>query len=84
MRKDQPALSEEQKRCIKIDNIFDLIVLQAKFFIYKCKLKTIPQLHLFKCYLKTNFDVYKYNAKKNMSYDKIVIEWCPYQQLTDV
>ncbi len=60
----------------KSDNIFDLIILQAKFFIYKCKInKTIPQLHLFKRYLKTNFEVYKYNAKLNISYDKIVIEW---------
>ena len=66
-------------------NTFDLIILQAKFFIYKCKInKTIPQLHLFKCYLKTNFEVYKYNAKLNMSHDKIVTEWCSYQQLTDI
>ena len=69
----------------KSDSTFDLIILQAKFFIYKCKInKTIPQLHSFKRYLKTNFEVYKYNAKLNMSYDKIVIEWCPYQQLIDV
>ena len=69
----------------KSDNTFDLIILQAKFFSYKCKInKTMPQLHLFKPYLKTNFEVYKYNAKLNMSYDKIVIEWCPYQQLIDV
>ena len=60
----------------KSDSTFDLITLQAKFFI--------PQLHLFKRYLKTNFEVYKYNAKLNMSYDKIVTEWCPYQQLVDV
>ena len=69
----------------KSDSTFDLIILQAKFFIYKCKInKTIPQLHSFKRYLKTNFEVYKYNAKLNMSYDKIVIEWCPYQPLIDV
>ena len=69
----------------KSDSVFGLIILQAKFFIYKCKInKTIPPLHLFKHYLKTNFVVYKYNAKLNMSYDKIVIEWCPYQQLIDV
>ena len=67
----------------KSDSTFDLVILQAKFFIYKCKInKTIPQLHLFKCYLKTNFEVYKY--AKLYSYDNIVIEWCPYQQLTDV
>ena len=30
------------------DNTFDLIILQAKFFIYKCKInKTVPQLHYF-------------------------------------
>ena len=30
----------------KSDNTFDLIILQAKFFIYKCKInKTIPQSH---------------------------------------
>ena len=52
----------------KSDNTFDFISLQAKFFIYKRKInKTIPQLHLFKPYLKTNFEVYKYNAKLNMS-----------------
>ena len=50
------------------DNTFDFISLQAKFFIYKRKInKTIPQFHLFKHYLKSNFDVYKYNAKLNMS-----------------
>ena len=36
----------------KLDSTFDLIILQAKFFIYKCKInKTIPQLHSFKRYL---------------------------------
>ena len=41
----------------KSDNTFDLIILEAKFFIYKCKInKTIPQLNLFKRYLKTNFE----------------------------
>ena len=64
--------------------LFFFYFFQAEFFIYKCKInKTIPQLHLFKCYLKTNFEVYKYNAKLNKSY-KIVTEWCPYQQLIDV
>ena len=36
----------------KPNNTIDLNVLQAKFFIYKCKInKTIPQLHLFKSLL---------------------------------
>ena len=42
----------------KPDNTFDVIILQAKFFIYKCKIhKTIPQVHSFKRYLKTNWGV---------------------------
>ena len=46
---------------------FPLIILQSSFFIYKCKInKTIRQLHLFKRYLKANFEVYKYNAKLNI------------------
>ena len=56
----------------KSDNTFDLIILQDYTTIAFVQT-------LFK-----NFEVYKYNAKLNMSYDKIVIEWCPYQQLIDV
>ena len=37
----------------KSDNISDLIILRAKFIIYKCKVyKNITQSHLFKRYLK--------------------------------
>ena len=47
---------------IKLDSTFDLIILPAKFYIYTCKInKNIPQLHLFKQYLKNTFDVDKYN-----------------------
>ena len=42
---------------IKSDSTFDLIILRAKFYIYTCKInKNIPQLHLFKQYLKNTFD----------------------------
>ena len=37
----------------KSDSTLDLIILRAKFYIYICKInKNIPQLHLFKQYLK--------------------------------
>ena len=38
-----------------------LIILRAKFYIYTCKIftKNIPQLHLFKAYLKSTLDVDK-------------------------
>ena len=41
------------------DNTFDLIILQAKYFIYKCKInKAIQQLpFFFKRYLKTNLQI---------------------------
>ena len=66
------------------DNTFHLIILQANFFIRNCKIKTIPPLHLLKRNSKTNFEVYKCNAKLNMSHDKIVTGWCFYQKLIDM
>ena len=50
------------------DDAFDLIILVAKFFIYKCKAKKItPQFHFFKQYLRNAFEVYKHNPKVNTS-----------------
>ena len=70
---------------IKSDSTFDLIILRAKFYIYTCKInKNIPQLHLFKQYLKNTFDVDKYNAILTMSYDKIAAEWLYYKKLIQI
>ena len=44
----------------KSDDTFELIILLAKVF------------HLFKNYRKTTFEVYKYVAIINMSYDKFI------------
>ena len=56
---------------------FDLITLLAKFFIYTCKIqkKNMPQFPLFKRDLKTAFEVEKYIAAVNMSYDNLVLDW---------
>ena len=44
------------------DDTFNLIILVANFFIYKCKVKKIiSQLHFFKQYLRNTFEVYKHN-----------------------
>ena len=52
----------------KSDDTFDLMILLAKFFIYKCKVKkNTPQFNLFRNYLKTAFEAYKYIAIINMS-----------------
>ena len=49
----------------KSDSTFDLIILRANFSIYRCQInKNIPELYLFKRYLKNIFDVDKYNADK--------------------
>ena len=59
----------------KSDITFDLIIFQAKFFSYECKIsKTIPQFHLFNRYLQTNFGLYKYNAKLKMSHSHVQAE----------
>ena len=70
---------------IKSDSIFDLIILRAKFYIYTCKInKNIPELHLFKHYLKNTFEVDKYNAILTMSYDKTATEWLYYKKLIQI
>ena len=47
----------------------------AKVFLLSKIKKTVPQLHLFKCYLKTRFEVHKYDAKWIMFHEKIVTDW---------
>ena len=70
---------------IKSDSTSDLIILRAKFYIYTCKInKNIPQLHLFKHYLKNTFDLDKYNAILTMSYDKIANECLYYKKLIKI
>ena len=68
----------------KSGDTFDLIILLAKFFIYKCKVKkNIPQFHLFRNYLETAFEAYKYIAMINMSYNKFTKEWQFYKTLME-
>ena len=54
------------------DDTFDLIILVAIFFIYKCKVKKIIPVSFFKQYLRITFEVYKHNSKVNMSYNKFI------------
>ena len=64
------------------NDTFDLIILVAKFFIYKCKVKKIiPQFHFLKQYLRNTFEVYKHNSKVNMSYNKFMTSWHLYKTL---
>ena len=68
----------------KSDDTFDLIILLAEFFVYKCKVKeNIPQFHLFKNYLKIAFEAYIYIVIINMSCDKFTKEWQFYKTLME-
>ena len=60
----------------KSDDTFDLIILLAKFFMYNCKVKkNVPQFRLFKNYLKTAFEAYKYITIIDISHNKFTKEW---------
>ena len=49
---------------IKTDTVFDLVILQAKQFIYKCKLdKCLPALSCFLQQLMLKYKIDEYNAK---------------------
>ena len=68
----------------KSNDTFDLIILLAKVFVYKYKVKkNIPQFHLFKNYLKTAFEAYEHIAIINMSCDKFTKEWQSYKTLME-
>ena len=67
---------------VKTDNVFDLIVLLAKLFIYKCKLeKTVPTIFSFKRQLSQKYRVEEYNAKINFELFKFNIDWLPYKSM---
>ena len=68
----------------KSDDIFDLIIVLAKIFIYKCKSqKNIPQFDLFKRYLKRAFEAEKHISIVNMAYKKFVNDWHFYKDFME-
>ena len=63
----------------KSDDIFDLILLLAKFFIYKCKCENkLPQIQHFICYLRNRFVIEKYVSYINMSHQQFTMQWLLY------
>lgn len=66
------------------DEIFDLILLLAKFFIYKCRInRNIPRMDLFKRYLKTRYETEKYISRVNMTFDNFMLKWHYYTYFLD-
>ena len=69
----------------KSDSTFDLIILHAKYFIYKCKLnEEIPHLIQFKQYLKFVYKIEEHNAWINMLNAKFHTDWLPYKSFIDL
>ena len=67
---------------ICIDGTVYFVTMQAKRYIYQCKLnKQLPLLNVFKCKLKYRFSIEEYNARRNMMYDDFVLRWLPYRAL---
>ena len=70
------------KKNIKTDKVLDLIILQAKFYIYKCKLQDLkPVISTFICLLKDKYTIEQYNAYINNRQTKFHNEWYLYSSI---
>ena len=64
------------------DKIFDLFLMLAKSYIYKCKMaKELPLFQVFVLILRNRYKTEKYIANVNMKYDVFVRAWMPYTPL---
>ena len=67
------------------DDVFDLIILWAKYFIYKCKWDNIiPNVQLYKKYLQMKYETEKCIAFSKMEFHKFRLDWVSYVNLVDV
>ena len=67
------------------DDVFDLIILWAKYFIYKCKWDdTIPNVQSFRKYLQIKYETEKCIAFSNMEYHKFRLDWVSYGNLVNL
>jgi hypothetical protein len=66
----------------KTDKIFDLILILAKSYIYKCKMaKELPQLQVFYTILNNRYKIEKHIALVNMKHNEFIRAWLPYTAL---
>ena len=67
---------------IKTDSVFDSVILQAKQFIYKCKLdKCLPTLSCFLQQLMLKYKIDEYNAKINGELPTFILNWLCYKPI---
>ena len=66
----------------KTDHVFDLLILIAKFHIYKCRLQEkIPDLNFFKNIVKHRYMIEQYRHGISGSMGKFIVDWLPFRSL---
>ena len=69
---------------LKTDTIFDLIILLAKNYIYRCKItKQQILIPVFIKMLKTRYEMEKYIAIVNLELQKFEMNWINYKTLVE-
>ena len=69
---------------VRTDMGLDLLIIWAKFFIFKSKLqKTIPAFQAFLSFLKYRYALHKYSSIINGNWERFNRTWLPYQSLID-
>ena len=69
---------------VKTDDGFDFILIQAKYFVYKCRINKIkPKLAKFKEEFKKIYNVDKYVHAIRMSTEKCKKKWVTYENLIE-
>ena len=68
-----------------MDEVFELIMLFAKFFVYKCRFNKVkPTVHVFLKELQYKYRIEKHVHCLNMQYYEFQRKWIPYINLIDV
>jgi hypothetical protein len=67
---------------IYTDNVLDLIILLAKYYIYQCKLKCVkPSVTVFLSILKNRYCLEKYSCTTQNCMKDFDMLWLPYRAL---
>ena len=68
----------------KTDELFDLIILLAKYYLYKCKLKEIlPKVDQFKAEMTYYFFIDKERYFNKSLFNQFNVRWAMYRNLVD-
>ena len=70
---------------MKTDTVFDSVILQAKQFIYKCRLdKCLPILSCFLQQLTLQYKIDEYNAKTSGELSTFNLNWLCYKPILTI